>query len=130
MATLSPITAEDAEIVPVTRSYTAISRGPSEITFVDKVTSLVIAAQSTLRIKYSAASLQRKTDRFDLYLALPRTHVVDGIEVVESVGRCQISFIVPDSWGEIDRKNLRTLASNISRKANVKAYVEDRDPML
>jgi hypothetical protein len=120
------LTIADGAAANKTFSPMFVAPGASE--FAEKTAGLQ-AGYILLDVLMSQPSASRPTARVDINLKLPVIQTINGVSSVASTGLFKGYFVIPDTWTQALRKDLRAFVANALDVAIVKATVEDLDPM-
>jgi hypothetical protein len=117
-----------ADGLAANKTFAPMQVSPGYSQFAEKTAGLQ-AGYITLDILMSQPSAARSTARVDVNLKLPVIQTVNGVSSVASTGLFKGYFVVPDTWTQAQRKDLRAFVANCLDVAIIKATVEDLDPM-
>lgn len=123
-----PLTVNDGSATPVAVTYSPEQLSSSETVLVDR-REASRDMQPSLTIRFDRATANRKTFKVMRQVAYPITAVVNGVTVVTDIARANVEYIIPQTMSQQQRKHLRALVANAEDNANLKAGVEDLDPL-
>lgn len=117
-----------ADGAAVNKTFSPMFVAPGGSQFAEKTAGLQ-AGYWTVDFSMSQPSAQRPTARVDFALKYPVIQTVNGVSSVASTGLFKGYFVIPDTFTQAQRKDLRAFVANAWDIAIVKALVEDLDPM-
>lgn len=116
-----------ADATPSNKTLYPLSAAMASSKFIERAANLA-AGNRTAELKMSLASSTRATDRITVLYARPFEQQVDGVWVVQDIGRMSAEIVVPVNWSTTERGHFYAECKNLLALATVQAYVKDRDP--
>lgn len=124
------ITINDGSSTPAAVIFTAIAADFGRVVFADK-RKTAKAFWPKLTVQFDAEKASRRTDHVVVEFEYPMVHTVDGVEVVYDTARFKGGkFILPSGMPQADRKHIMAFTANALNVTQVKAMVNDLDPMF
>lgn len=116
-----------ADATPANKTLYPLSASIASSRYMERAANLA-AGNKSAELKMSLATTARPTDRITALYAHPFEAQVDGVWVVQNVGRMAVEFVIPADWTTTERGHFFALCKNYVAHATVQAYVRDRDP--
>lgn len=110
------------------KTFAPMQISPGYSQFAEKTAGLQ-AGYIRLDVLMSQPSANRPTARVDFNLTLPLIQTINGVSSVASTGLFKGYFVIPDTWSQSLRKDLRAFVANALDVALLKATIEDLDPL-
>lgn len=129
MPQAATITLADGQGVPVNHDFNPQGAvGPALCEFYNGE-STTSAGAMKLALGFSRPTSNRPTTRIKLSFAQPKEALgADGVTRVVDTARCNIEWIVPETFTQAEKDNFEAFCRNAVAHAVVQGYVADSDP--
>lgn len=87
------------------------------------------AGQQEFSVLWSGASPNRQTDKSVIKYACPKEHTVDGVVVVDDIGRTTIDTRLPANYTATERADHWAAVQSLVNNALIEAMMEDAEAL-
>lgn len=127
MPQIAPIALLDGAATPVSHTFNPRTSGTDQSVLVER--GVVALADKKLTLSFSASSSKRATTRVEISFEYPVVDTTSATPALIGKGLFKGYFVIPDTFSQTNRKDLRAFVANAMDNAIVSAYVNDLDPI-